>query len=164
LQSFLQICYCFIFISLGFPALNRFKKYLFFFILLFPFLVKAQEQSNFRLRQLKATGDTIQLDTLSIVPGSFKLTDQNGNEVDTSSYSIDAAKGILILHKNRINSDSLTAVYRTFPFSFTKPLQHKNPTHILPGQAGVLNPFRITYKDDKAADIFQSETFSNRKD
>jgi len=80
--------------------------------------------NNLRFTPFVPNRDTIRLDSLTIIPGSFSITG-----VDTSRYLLDASKAILVW-KDSLRADTLYARYRVFPFSLSKRFYHKNPDHI----------------------------------
>lgn len=80
-------------------------------------------QSNIRKKTLIITNDTIALDTLSIIPGSFTL--ENGDSTMKSTITIDWYKGLLIVPENYLMKE-ITVSYRTYPLNFTKRFYHKN--------------------------------------
>lgn len=65
--------------------------------------------SNLRNKILPITSDTLFLDTLSIVPGSFFISG-----VDSNSYTLDFFNAWL-LWKKKPGTDSVAVSYRTFP-------------------------------------------------
>ncbi len=119
----------------------------------------AQYTNNQHVGHLVVTGDTVLLDTLSLVPGSIKITTNSGLKIDSSFFKINYAESILILKRSQLNTDSLTISYRTFPYLFSAPLKHKDLNRIKPDLFGNTNPFSytITSKND---DIFKMEGLS----
>ncbi|RYZ61383.1 MAG: hypothetical protein EOO14_05200 [Chitinophagaceae bacterium] len=65
--------------------------------------------SNLRIKKLAATSDSIRLDTLSIIPTTFSVT-----EVDTADYRLDFVNAVLYWNKKPA-FDSVSFVYRVFP-------------------------------------------------
>lgn len=121
----------------------------------------AQYISNSHIKQLTIIGDTNQLDTLSLVPGSIKITTGNGIVLDTSFYKINYAEGLLILNrssfvKNNIVADTLNVSYKTFPYLFSAEVKHKDLSRIKPDLFGNINPFSYTI-ESKSDDIFKME-------
>ncbi len=121
----------------------------------------AQYISNSHTKHLIISGDTSQLDTLSLVPGSIKITTGNGIVLDTSFYKINYAEGLLILNrsrfvKNNIVADSLNISYKTFPYLFSAEVKHKDLSRIKPDLFGNVNPFSYTI-ESKSDDIFKME-------
>ena len=140
------------------------KKQFAFFLLLFAFASSdAQELfSNFRKKNVPVSSDTIQLDTLSIIPGSIALTDSSGNIISTVLYSVKSESGILILSPQFFADSSfkkhpLIISYRVFPFLFSKTYQHKDINVFKPDESGRINPFIYTGVDKKGNDFFASE-------
>lgn len=133
----------------------------FFFLLFFCANGYAQYLSNGHTKQLKIIGDTSQLDSLSLVPGSIKITTNSGITLDTSFYKINYAEGLLILNrnnfvKNNIVTDSLNVSYKTFPYLFSAEVKHKDLSRIKPDLFGNINPFSYTI-ESKSDDIFKME-------
>lgn len=82
----------------------------------------AQFQAGERMRIIELT-DTITLDSLSIIPGSFSLT-CNGNEVDTSLYTLHWPSAFLTIRLDRwftsgMPEAPLEVRYRTFAYNLT---------------------------------------------
>lgn len=129
----------------------------------------AQYTGNIHSKQLIIKNDTIQLDTLSLVPGSVIIKINNGIVVDSSFCTINYAEGILILNREKIDAsiissakhglsvgDSLKTSYKTFPYLFSSEVKHKDLSRIKPDLFGNTNPF--SYKiESKNEDIFKME-------
>jgi hypothetical protein len=99
-----------------------------FFFLVIPLL--SYSQSNLRAKYISLKADTITLDSVSIVPNSFFVMGKQGI-ADSSAYSIDPVKSILIWKKNSeawksIPGDSIEIHYRVFAFSFSEQVKHKD--------------------------------------
>ena len=57
----------------------------------------AYTQNLSNLKQVEVqVGDTVSLDSLSIIPGSLSLIDENGKNISDADYEIDNAKSQLI--------------------------------------------------------------------
>ncbi len=106
-------------------------------------IVSAQTVSSLRKRNILLQGDTIRIDTFSIVQGSFQFL-KAGN--DTSNYQLLADEGILVRKSGRQNppSDSISIQYRVFPFNFSEPVRNKQRQRATPEQRGIYNPFVYT--------------------
>lgn len=126
-------------------------------VLLFFFFctVRAGAQAFFpeRTKTFSAAGDTILLDTLSIVPSSFHATLGNIPLRDSVDYHLDAGAAILILKKTN-TSDSLVVTYDVFPILFTKASTHKNQGTMTTQPDNRVNPFLYTPQKQKADDPF----------
>lgn len=97
-----------------------------------------------RIRQLLPTTDTLQLDTLSLIPGTISISRLNGEKLDSTSYLVKHAEGQVIFNKNLRPADSVRISYRTFPYAFTKEEKHKDIRNLSPSVNGVSNPFSYT--------------------
>jgi hypothetical protein len=86
--------------------------------------LSAQNLSNLRSRKLALNADTVQLDSLSLVPGSVIITSKDGNLLNDSAYKINYARSLLI--SSRSLSDSIFVSYRVFPFFFPATYQHRS--------------------------------------
>ncbi len=100
----------------------------------------AQELSNLRQRYVSTTTDSVTLDTLSLIPGSFFML-HDGRVVDSSAFSVMPSRAQLTW-KNRDPAwpDSLLAVYRVFPVLFTRPAFRRSREIIEKKFGGVYNP------------------------
>lgn len=87
-------------------------------ILLCSVCVSAQTSGNDRQKKVLVT-DSIQIDTVSINPARFKISLKNGIEIDTSFYSLDYAKSMLVFKKS-IPTDSVIINYLRYPDFLTK--------------------------------------------
>jgi hypothetical protein len=111
--------------------------------------------------KIEIKNDTIHLDTLSIVPGSFILRASDGTLLDTSYYKISYADAKVILNKkkfieNNISSDNLKPSFKTFPYLFSKETKHKDISRIKPDLFGIVNPFSYNI-ESKNDDIFKMD-------
>jgi len=136
------------------------------------FLIKpilAQQNSNNFQKIFFITGDTIKIDTLSLIPGSVIIKDSKGILIDTSFLKINYADAYLILNKNNASpysllnlkdantkKDSLQVSYKTFPYLFSSVVKHKDLSRIKPNLFGNTNPFSYTIVSKNDA-IFKME-------
>ena len=65
---------------------------------------------NLRFRQMAVKGDSLRLDTLSIIPGSVQIKD-----IIAADYQIDLVNAILVWNRKPV-FDSIQISYRVFPF------------------------------------------------
>ncbi len=92
----------------------------------------AQSYTNKRITRIKAISDTIKLDTLSIIPGSFFLIDNNGRTIDSTYYKLMCSEAILIPSiKLKEQQSRYSAVYKVFPLSFSKEYFNKDKINLL---------------------------------
>jgi hypothetical protein len=87
------------------------------------FTSKAQQpaaqvsRSNLRTKTIQVSGDSLILDTLSILPRSFSI-----NEVDTAAYRLDFVNAMLYW-KLKPERDSISVLYRVFPYKLNAVVQ-----------------------------------------
>src|SRR5690606_29773453 len=74
--------------------------------------------TNYRTKKV-AVNDTIVIDSVSINPSSFSIKDNNKVLIDSSFYTINFPKAIIIL-KKPLETDSITIDYLRFPDFLTK--------------------------------------------
>ncbi len=118
--------------------------------------LSAQELSNLRMKRMPLDRDTLMIDSLSIVPGSFQVRGADGQLIDTSAYTLDEAGGYLFPSAG-LQSDSSTyhLSYRVFPFSFNTVYKNKDLGIREPDQIGMQNPFVYT-QAESGTDIFRT--------
>ncbi len=92
------------------------------------------------MRTLLLHSDTVALDTLSIVPGSFSLW-QGPRELHPAEYRLDPFNALL-LRTPQSPADTLTARYRVMPMLLTGRVQHKDEEQLLRPVDGTTDPFR----------------------
>ncbi|RLD38856.1 MAG: hypothetical protein DRI83_02030, partial [Bacteroidetes bacterium] len=125
--------------------------------LLIGLVAPAQNLSNLRMKTLALDSDTISLDSLSMVPGSFRLQGPGGMLVDTLAYEIDIVRSLLIPTKSlQEKSGTYNISYRVFPFSFTQEYKHKDFSILEPDDQGFVNPFIYT-QSRQGTDIFKTD-------
>lgn len=104
--------------------------FLFFCIGLF-FTVNLQGQTKNRRTKKMAVKDSIVLDSVSINPFQFKLTDKKNIPIDSTAYRIDFKKGVLYLNLAKINTDSIRVSYTKYPEFLTKKYSGFNKNAIV---------------------------------
>ena len=155
------------------------KSFLLLLSLLLCFSVSAQRFSNLRVKSISLKTDTVQLDSVSVVPNSFFIMDNQNKLIDTAAYSIDVVNAKLVWKKtspafSSIKKDSLKITFRTFPFLFSQSFQHKDYSK-LKSSSGGYNPFYYTpslenaelFKFEgltKSGSISRGITFGNNQD
>ena len=89
------------------------------FLFLCCFSVLAQDQgSNYRTKKV-AVRDSVQIDSVSINPGTFVIRTKNGVLLDSSYYSISFEKALLAFRKP-VDTDSVVIEYLRYPDFLTK--------------------------------------------
>src|ERR1051325_2572203 len=137
---------------------TRLKKYHFIllFSLLYAAFASAQSGSNVHQKKIPLKSDTVQIDSLSLIPGTLEF---ETGIIDTGDYHLDPAKGILTWNRKsltakNIKGDSLGISYRTFPFNLTTATRHKDASLLLPTKKNVSNPFTYSPDSKPVNDIF----------
>ncbi len=118
-------------------------------------LAFSQELSNLRQKKIIVSGDTLQLDSLSLVPGSLQLFSVNGEKIDSSAFKIDPARGYIIVDRQKL-PDTLQVSYRVFPFQLSKAVQHKDFLKMKNNLNKPYNPFLDNNKKE-AVDFFKMD-------
>ncbi|HMN05088.1 MAG TPA: hypothetical protein PKD45_05115 [Flavobacteriales bacterium] len=102
--------------------------------------VHGQGQDNRVVRHVVADRDTVVLDTLSIVPGSFSLW-RGGEQVAPTDYALDAFAGLLLPGPG-LAGDSLIARFRVMPLLLSATYRHKDEQQLLRPSGDREDPFR----------------------
>lgn len=108
--------------------------------------LKAQQLNNQRTVVFPVTSDTVQLDTLSVVPVSFSVYTLVGDSIPPSNYGLDWA-GAQFWWIQPPAVDSVRLQFRVFPLLLTKPYRHKSDTIINQTPEIVINPFEVKPDD-----------------
>ncbi|MBU8891966.1 MAG: hypothetical protein KOO66_04255 [Bacteroidales bacterium] len=114
--------------------------------ILFGLIGKTQITGNLRTKSITLPDDTIFVDTLSIVPGSEIIFDNNKKIIPDTLYSFDHLQGILILPDSiRANNFAYPLVisYRVFPVNFSEPWYHRKKEETI-----IVGPV-LAYPDNK---------------
>ena len=117
-----------------------------------------QNLSSLRTQQIELSSDTIQLDTLSIVPTSFTLS-ANGNAIDSSRYELEWYSGKLIIDQS-LKDSSVAANYRVFPSLYSERSFNKDPSLIRSIRQVPQNPFNYTVKRGNTNQLFDLGTLN----
>lgn len=134
------------------------KPILSFLLMLFLLPAWGQNLSNLRSRTLELSNDTIALDTLSIVPTGFSLT-QNGAILDSTKFKLEWYSGKLIVDESLVGS-SVEATYRVFPSLYSEKTFNKDPSVIQNIRNIPPNPFSYTVQKGTAQELFDLGTLS----
>lgn len=136
----------------------------------------SQDVSNYREKEFLLNKDTLQLDSLSLVPQS-ELISINDTLLESNFYEIDYAKAVFILKEEgaHLKNKKIKMGYRVFPLSFSEPYFHKEKQLIEEGGTIAKNPFLYEYtvatEDifylnglDKSGSISRGVAFGNSQD
>jgi len=104
---------------------NWVNKRVFIASILFLFFGRAtgQDFGNHRIREFAISSDTTIIDTLSIIPGTFRFL----SSVDSANFSINHARAILIYQGEGLQRPQLLKIeYRVFPLLLERDFYHKD--------------------------------------
>lgn len=119
---------------------------------LFSLTLAAQNLSNLRQKSIYVNSDTLELDSLSIIPSTFLIKDLDGKSLSKEKYFLDYVNSKLIL-KPGLRDKTISIEYRVFPLSFTKPFYHKTIEQLEQKDPGKYDYF--TLKEEKPnRDVF----------
>jgi hypothetical protein len=108
-----------------------------------------EKESIYRTKTL-AVSDTVVVDSVSINPKGFRVTDQNGKVIDSTRYTIDYAKGILILSEVQQNAlDSVTLNYLRYPDYLTREYFTLDPSIIVEGDGSIEKLYALDQEGTK---------------
>ncbi len=152
------------------------KRGIIFILLLLSLTASAQDLSNQRTKSFTVKSDTVNLDSLVIMPGSVFLFDSLQNRIPESQYMILPSEGKLVLDQTLVSGE-ITVKYRVLSPEVFQPYFHKDPGRLKPkpdGQAA--DPFRISTEDlppgnyysyselNKRGSLSRGITFGNSQD
>ncbi|MDQ6609074.1 MAG: hypothetical protein M3Y85_04560 [Bacteroidota bacterium] len=117
-------------------------------LLFFASVCKAQNPaskpfSNLRTKRLVVKGDSILLDTLSIIPTTFSV-----NEADSSTYRLDFVNAVLYW-KTKPSTDTISVIYRVFPNKLNSIVQRNSFDSII--KYLYIKPFEFNGGDETSS-------------
>ncbi|MCC6182457.1 MAG: hypothetical protein IT237_11550 [Bacteroidia bacterium] len=143
-------------------------------IVLYGLAYQVQAQNNLKHKYFFITSDTLFLDSLSLIPGTVKLSQRN-ELIDTSTYTIYyPLKAIIFKQKPR---EPILVNYKTFPYNFEKVYFHQdasllgkdlslpaNPLTLAFSGSTPVNDFFISDGLNKNGSISRGISFGNNQD
>jgi len=115
--------------------------------------IQAQRWNNLRQQELEIRSDTIPLDSLSLIPASQILQNEDGTSIPDSLYQINYAKGLL-LPEPALKGRTIKISYRVLPLNLSQSYYHKSLDAIEQSDPGKFDYFTI--KEDQS----ETELFS----
>jgi len=83
---------------------------------------------SLRTTTLSVNSDTIRIDTLSLVPNSWKILKSDNQRLADSLYTVDWVKSMLIFKPGILaKPDSIRVEYEVYPLNLNKVYLHKSP-------------------------------------
>ncbi|NGZ89690.1 hypothetical protein [Psychroflexus maritimus] len=108
----------------------------------------AHAQEDLMLTKTIATQDSIFLEDVSISSADFKLQTLQNQTVDTSSFTINYGKALLVMNqKIQQENDSLQVTYRNFPGFLTKTYQALDEAIIVDETSGNTPLYEVKRQD-----------------
>jgi hypothetical protein len=130
--------------------------------MLLNFSIKAQNGTNLRSKYISVAEDTIVIDTLTIVPGTFYLINVANEIIDASAYDIDLGTAQFIWNKHNetyqnLTADSVKFFYRIFPFDLGGIVKHKDKTTVITDSGTEIIPYTPSTAGAGISDLFSFE-------
>jgi hypothetical protein len=110
---------------------------------------------NVRTKTFLMATDSLQIDTLSIVPKTLHLQYKNAqltSSIDTNDYRLEWASARLFWLKKPLPTDSIMVTYRCFPFLWQESKTHKSPQQILHRQNDYSAYYQYQIKKERELD------------
>ncbi len=123
-----------------------FKQVFIFLLLLLP-LAAYPQLSNKRFRIISPVPDTLQLDTLTLVPGTLRIAYPSGEVADSNTYTLLGSENKIVFRLRLLDKDSLLISYKVFPLNLEKERYHKDVRSLRKDMSLAQNPLNITYQN-----------------
>ncbi|MDP5045200.1 MAG: hypothetical protein NWQ06_09505, partial [Leeuwenhoekiella sp.] len=110
----------------------------------------AQERSFAEIKtKTYAVRDTIRIDSVSINPALFRVTNQEGNLIDSTAYTIDFGTSLLIFKKNGNLPDSIRVHYRAYPEFLTRRYFEYDPDLVVQSSGNLEKVYALKKENSK---------------
>lgn len=110
--------------------------------------------SNYRTRKTQVK-DSVQIDSISINPSFFKVFTVDGALVDTSLYSINFEKALLVFkQRGAVSADSIKIEYLRYPFFLTKKYSLLNPNLIVESPTNLEKLYSLETDKKEVSQLF----------
>lgn len=128
---------------------------LFLMLILFQPASFSQGWSQQRYKALATSTDTLTVDSLSLVPGTVQVFDNDRQPLDSSCYSIDWVNARIILKNNgTCRTDTVHLRYRVMSFLLGETYRHKDPLKLKQRGEPKPNPFYYQPSADSRFTLF----------
>ena len=140
------------------------KVYFLIFLIIICVSGKSQVLSTLHSISKEINADTIAIDSISLVPGTIHLLDQDGKTIPEADYHIDYGKAVLIFKDwKALPNKNLTIIYRTFPNDFKKDFFNKDKSIILKSEKDIKNSLAYQIKEyNSGANLFGTDELIKR--
>jgi hypothetical protein len=127
-------------------------RFIFISICLCGFFIQTQSQTNLKQKYYFVKSDTLFLDSLSLIPGTVKLSVKN-TKLDSTTFNINyPLKAIVFKVKP---TDPIFVSYKTFPYNFEKQYYHQSTSKLTKDLSLPSNPMTLAFAGSAPA----SESF-----
>lgn len=127
-------------------------RFIFIVTVLCGFFLSAQSQTNLKQKYYFVKSDTLYLDSLSLMPGTIKITTKN-THLDTATYKINySLKAIVFKVKP---TDPVFVSYKSFPYNFERSYYHQSTSQLTKDLSLPINPLTLAFAGSAPA----SESF-----
>ncbi|MDY7394153.1 hypothetical protein UMM65_02790 [Aureibaculum sp. 2210JD6-5] len=110
----------------------------------------AQEtNSRLKSKDFHITSDTIQIDSISISPYNFKVFDELNQQIDSTNYTVDFAKSILVLDAKKY--PIITVEYQSLPTFLTKTYSVFDKSLIVPRSTDLSRLYSVRSRTNNKA-------------
>ncbi|OIP00710.1 MAG: hypothetical protein AUJ98_06760 [Bacteroidetes bacterium CG2_30_33_31] len=109
-------------------------------------------------KQLFISGDSLLLDSFSIVPQSFVMLDTLENIISDSLYHVDYATSY-IYFSNGLAKQNVIINYKTFSYDFDKVHYHKKNSSPIDSDQNLISSYTYSYSPKKMTDVFGLNEF-----
>jgi hypothetical protein len=127
--------------------------YVVFLFFLWSINLLAQE-TPYQSKKIIAVKDSIQIDSVSINRSFFKLLDAKGEAVDTTLYTVDFQKSLLVFKNNFKSADTLTVRYLKFPEFLTKEYTIYDKSRVVNNSNGLGQLYQVSNASVRKATPF----------
>ena len=138
-------------------------KHLLPILILFLLFVQtsAQELTNLRSKEFILSGDSVIIDTLHIVPGSFFLYNDMGRPLPEGTYRLEYASAVLYFSQE-LEGSRVKALYRLIPVNLSRPYSNKDMEMIREINRPGHDPFTLSSSDLSKASYYTSSDIDKR--
>jgi len=134
-------------------------------VLVFPQGLQGQALGNLRSAAIPPDADTVVVDSLSIVPGTFFLVTGGHIVTDSAWYDLDFASARFVWKAGadsvrRAGGDGVMAIYRVFPILFSEKVRRRSAGIIREKYGGLYNPAEYAEKETGRGGVLRIDGLS----
>ena len=124
-------------------------KYCFTFLLLISLTHSwSQEVSSLYRKKILAVSDTLQIDSVSINPSNFSISNLKNETISPSLYTIDFENALLTF-PNTVDTDSIVVTYLSYPSFITKTYQELDERIIVNSTGNLQKLYQLSQPSSK---------------